>query len=79
MRVIIPEITMDKPLIAPSTSPNCMARAVPIAWEDVPIAIPFATGCVMPVTLQMISQKIFQRTPVRIITATVIVTFPPDA
>ena len=50
MRVIIPEITMDKPLIAPSTSPNCMARAVPIAWEDVPIAIPFATGCVIPVT-----------------------------
>ena len=42
--VIIPEIPIDNPLIAPSTSPISNALVVPNACAEVPRAIPFATG-----------------------------------
>ena len=42
--VIKPATTMDRLLIAPSTSPSSIAFAVPMAWEAVPNAMPFATG-----------------------------------
>ena len=38
-------MTIDKALIAPSTSPISIALLVPTAWLDIPIPIPFATGC----------------------------------
>ncbi len=67
---ITPEITMDKEHSSPSTSLIASLRAVQ-SHEDAPITIPFARlDASMPVTLQMISQNIFPRTPVRIVTAT---------
>ena len=65
---------MDKLLIAPSISPISIAFAVPMACEAVPIPIPFATGLVILKILQTTSASMFPRTPVMIITATVIVT-----
>ena len=38
---------MERPDIAPSTSPSSIARAVPVPWLAVPIARPFATGFVI--------------------------------
>ena len=35
-----PATAMDRPLMAPSTSPICIARLVPMAWEHVPMARP---------------------------------------
>jgi len=43
MTVTNPAIPMDKPLMAPSTSPIFMASPVPRAWADVPMATPMAT------------------------------------
>ena len=42
--VIIPDIPIDSPLIAPSTSPSSIAFEVPSACAEVPKAIPLATG-----------------------------------
>ena len=42
--VKIPATTMDKLLKAPSIFPISIALAVPTAWEETPMAIPFATG-----------------------------------
>ena len=42
--VSIPDTAIERLLIAPSISPSSIALAVPIAWEAVPIAIPFAIG-----------------------------------
>ena len=42
--VSIPDTAIERLLIAPSTSPSSIALAVPIACEDVPIAIPLAIG-----------------------------------
>ncbi len=39
-----PATAMERLLIAPSTSPNSSALAVPTAWALVPNARPFATG-----------------------------------
>ena len=50
-----------------------------MAWEDVPRAIPFATGFVILNILQTASPHMLPRTPVMIITATVIVTYPPSS
>ena len=75
----IPAITIERLLIAPSISPISIAFAVPMAWEDVPRAIPFATGFVILNILQTASPHMLPRTPVMIITATVIVTYPPSS
>ena len=40
-------MAIDKPLIAPWTSPICLACEVPTAWADVPMATPWATGSVI--------------------------------
>ena len=42
--VSIPDTAIERLLIAPSISPSSIALAVPIAWEAVPIAMPFAIG-----------------------------------
>ena len=38
---------MDRPDIAPSTSPSSIALAVPVPWLAVPMARPFAIGFVI--------------------------------
>ena len=72
--VIIPATAIDKLLIAPSISPISIAFAVPMACDAEPIASPFAIGSVILKILHKNSANIFPRTPVTIITATVIVT-----
>ena len=42
-----PATTIDRPLIAPSTSPSSMALAVPSACADEPMLTPFAMGSVI--------------------------------
>ena len=42
-----PATAMDRPLMAPSTSPICRALLVPTAWAEVPMPTPFAMGSVM--------------------------------
>ena len=44
MTVISPATATERLLIAPSISPISRAFVVPIAWDAVPIARPFATG-----------------------------------
>ena len=67
-----PETTMARLLMAPSSSPHSIARAVPIAWDAAPIPSPFAIGSVMRNILQTRSPETFPKMPERIITATVI-------
>lgn len=47
MTVMIPDMQMERELIAPSTGPISMALAVPMPWAAVPRAIPLATGWVI--------------------------------
>ena len=44
MTVNNPVITRERLLMAPSISPILNAFAVPMAWEEVPSATPFAMG-----------------------------------
>ncbi len=39
-----PATAIARPLMAPSISPISIAFAVPMAWEEVPMAIPLAIG-----------------------------------
>ena len=45
--VSIPATAIERLLIAPSISPISIAFAVPTACDDVPIATPYAMGCVI--------------------------------
>ena len=45
--VSTPATAMDRPLMAPSTSPICRALLVPTAWAEVPMPTPLAMGSVM--------------------------------
>ena len=74
-----PETAMDKLLIAPSISPISMARAVPMAWADDPMAMPLAMELFILNILHVVSAIILPRIPVMIITATVMVTIPPSS
>ena len=71
--VTSPATAIARLLMAPSTSPISMALAVPIAWEAVPSASPFAIGSSMRNSLNTNSAMTFPRIPVTIMTATVIV------
>ena len=79
MTVKIPETTIERLLMAPSISPISIARAVPTAWDALPIAMPFAIGCVIRNTLQTVSASIFPNTPVIIMTAVLMATYPPSS
>ena len=69
-----PATTMDRPLIAPSTSPISMAFAVPSACAAEPMATPLAIGSVMRNTRQTATAMTLPRMPVMMIMATVSVT-----
>ena len=73
-----PHTTIARLLIAPSTSPSSIALAVPTAWDAVPIARPLEIGLLIRKSLQINSAAIFPSTPVMMITATEIVTYPPN-
>ena len=60
-------------------TPATVCLAVPMAWEEVPRAIPLAMGSRIRNILQTVSANIFPITPVTIITATVIGTYPPSS
>ncbi len=79
MTVISPATATERLLIAPSISPISRAFVVPIAWDAVPIARPFATGSFYSENFQTASAIILPSTPVMIITATVIVCIPPSS
>ena len=65
---------MDRPLIAPSTSPISMAFAVPSACAAEPMATPLAIGSVMRNRRQTATAMTLPRMPVMMIMATVSVT-----
>ena len=69
--VMIPAMQMERELIAPSTGPISMARAVPMPWEDVPMARPFAIGLVIRSALSTYSPAMFPIIPVKMMEATV--------
>ena len=75
----MPEITIERLLIAPSTSPSSIAFAVPIACDAEPRPTPLAIGSFMRNSLYTKSARMFPRTPVIIITATVTETYPPSS
>ena len=50
-----------------------------MAWDAEPMASPFAIGSVILNILHIKSASILPKTPVTIITATVIVTYPPNS
>lgn len=77
--VITPQTTMDKLLIAPSTVPISIALAVPKAWAEHPMAIPFAIGSVIRNNFKNFSAKILPNTPVTIIATTDTDTCPPNS
>lgn len=74
-----PATAMDRLLMAPSISPISMAFAVPMAWEAVPSARPLATGSRIRSSRKMSSAMTFPRIPVRMMTATVMVSMPPSS
>ena len=72
-------MAIERLLIAPSTSPISIALAVPIACEEVPMAIPFATGSVILKSLHKTGARRFPSIPVTIITAAVRSVYPPSS
>ena len=76
---MIPDSTRASELIAPSVSPISIAFDVPIAWDAVPIASPFATGSVILNTLQTPSAQTFPSIPVITIAAAVNDGKPPSS
>ena len=75
--VRIPATARERLLIAPSTSPISIAFEVPIAWEEVPIATPFAIGWEILNILHINSANMLPNIPVTIIATIVIVITPP--
>ncbi len=69
---MMPAVTIDSELIAPSISPICIAREVPIACEAVPIATPLAILFSILNIFSTASQMMFPSTPVSMMPATVI-------
>ncbi len=65
----MPATATERLLTAPSSSPSSKARAVPMAWEAVPMPTPRATGSVMRKSLQTAVAVRFPVMPVRMMTA----------
>lgn len=74
-----PHTTIARLLIAPSTSPISIALAVPTAWAAVPMASPLDTAWRIRKNLHTDSAAIFPSTPVMIMVATEMVTYPPSS
>ena len=55
---------MDRLLIAPSVSPSSMARVVPMAWDALPMATPFATRSSTRISFKKPSATMLPSTPV---------------
>ncbi len=79
MTVRRPETAMERLLMAPSISPISMARVVPTAWEEEPMPMPRATGSVIWKSRHTRSAIMLPKTPVTMMTATVMVTMPPNS
>lgn len=65
--VTMPATAIDRPLMAPWTSPISRALVVPRAWATVPMPTPWATGSVILNTLIIIGAIMMPTIP-RIIT-----------
>ena len=74
-----PATAMDRPLMAPSTSPIWRALLVPTAWAEVPMPTPLAMGSVMWKTLQTVSASRLPAMPVRMTMAPVRAAMPPSS
>ena len=72
MTVMIPAVTIDNDEIAPSVSPICIALEVPIAWDALPIATPFAILSSIWKIFNTLTQIMLPKTPVNMIAATAI-------
>ena len=68
--VQIPQTTMERLLMEPSTGPSSMALAVPMACEAEPRAIPRAMGSVICNHFNHFSAIMLPKTPVMMMTAT---------
>ena len=77
--VMQPATATERLLMAPSISPISIAFAVPMTCEAVPIATPFAMGCSMPASLQILSPAMLPKSPVTMMDATVIDTYPDSS
>ena len=80
-RIIVskPDTPIAMPLMAPSISPSCMARLVPMAWLHVPIATPAAMGLFTWKNLISVGARIEPMIPVAMTTATVTDVMPPSS
>ena len=74
-----PQTTIDRLLIAPSSSPISRARTVPIACAAAPMAKPTAAGSLIRNKRQSDRAQILPKIPVTIIAATVNVGIPPSS
>ena len=75
--VIIPQIPIAKPLIAPSVSPISSAFEVPIAWLEAPMARPAVIESFTWNSLIRTGARMLPRIPVKITATTVTGTTPP--
>ena len=64
---ISPATAMERPLMAPSTSPICRALLVPTAWAAVPMPTPLAMGSVIWNSLHTVSASRAPTMPVTIL------------
>ena len=69
---------IERPLIAPSTMPNSMARAVPMPCEAAPNEKPTASGVLTPPQRNSCGPKIEPKIPTQKTTTEVIDTTPPS-
>ena len=77
--VMMPLVTMERELIAPSVCPISMALVVPMTCEAEPMAIPLATGFMIPMRRRNRSAKMLPMMPVNTITIMVTGTLPPSS
>ena len=76
--VKIPAIPIQRPAIAPSSSPISRARDVPTAWLAVPRHTPTAIGSLIFTNFMNGGARIAPRMPVRIMMAAEIAGIPPN-
>ena len=77
--VMIPQMTIERLLMDPSTAPISIALEVPTAWEAAPMAIPFAIGSSIFIIRRKPSANILPSTPVTMIDTTDRATLPPSS
>ena len=75
--MIIPQIPIARPLMAPSVSPIWSALEVPMAWLQAPILSPAVIGSFTRKILISVGAKMLPKIPVKITTTTVIDETPP--